>query len=149
MTIKLLDQCGIRGDSIARLHVLNRGSRQHAFGVDELDWSRTVDRSKPWMPDRCSPMCFLPAYAELDEPQQRRLNQLSALRACEQFIWLERHVVITPALAVLKQRGLPQALREALWHFVEEEDKHIAMFWLKVVRMLNLAKIDASRRSII
>jgi hypothetical protein len=110
------------------LETLNDKSRTLAYTFNHVGWSTAVDRDRNWLPDRIMPLGFLPAYARLDAAEQRRCNQLHAMGICEQFIWFET-LVTAPVLATLRHRGLPQALREALWHFVEEEDKHIEMFW--------------------
>lgn len=111
------------------LETLNGKSRALAFSLNDIAWGTAVNRDRHWLPDRVTPLGFLPSYVLLDATEQRRCNQLHALGVCEQFIWLERYVVMAPVLATLRRSGLPQTLREALWHFVEEEDKHIAMFW--------------------
>jgi hypothetical protein len=110
------------------LHALNRKARETAFGVDDLDWSLEVDRTKPWEPDDLSALCFVPAFRSLNAEQRRRCNQLHALGVCEQFIWFEQQLIRTVS-QVLQINTLPAPLEEALAHFVAEETKHIAMFW--------------------
>lgn len=114
--------------SIDSLAVLNRKSCELAFGLEDIDWSFEADRTKPWAPEGFGPICYLSGFALLDEAERLRCNQFQALSLCEQFIWLERHV-IHPLTRVLEGRDVPQPLREAMWHFIREEDKHIEMFW--------------------
>lgn len=115
--------------SLDSLATLNRKSRELAFGLEDIDWFVPVDRAKPWMPDGIGTLYFLPSYQLLEAEEKLRYNQLHALGIVEQFIWLEQEVVITPVRFLARKRELPQELREALWHFAEEENKHIAMFW--------------------
>lgn len=110
------------------LEVLNGKSRSSAFKLSDLAWDIPVDRSKNWMPEKAGALGFLPSYALLDPVEQRRCNQLYAIGLSEHFIWLEAFVT-KPALKILGRPGLPLPLREALGHFVEEEDKHTEMFW--------------------
>jgi hypothetical protein len=110
------------------LNRLNRRAREEAFTVEDLDWSLAVDRSKPWEPDEMGALWFVPAFAELDAEQRLRCNQLHALGVSEQFVWFEGQL-IRAINNVLAARGLPTALDEALRHFVEEEGRHIEMFW--------------------
>lgn len=114
--------------SIDSLAVLNRKSCELAFDLNEIDWPRAVDRNKPWAPEGFSPIDYVPSYSLLNPAERLRCNQLQALSICEQFIWLERHV-IRPLGRVLDGKDVPYPLREAMWHFMREEDKHIEMFW--------------------
>ena len=115
--------------SLDSLATLNRKSCELAFGLEDIDWSIAVDPAKPWMPGGIGTLLFLPSYPLLEAEEQLRYNQLHALGIIEQFIWLEQDLVITPVRFLARKREVPQELREALWHFAEEEDKHIAMFW--------------------
>jgi hypothetical protein len=121
--------------TLDNLETLNDKSRALAYTLSDVGWDTAVDRARNWLPDRIMPLGFLPSYARLDTAEQRRCNQLHAMGICEQFIWFEM-LVMAPVLATLRRSGLPPALREALWHFVEEEKKHIEMFW----RLLELSE---------
>jgi len=88
--------------SIDSLAVLNRKSCELAFGLEDIDWSFEADRTKPWAPEGFGPICYLPGFALLDEAERLRCNQFQALSLCEQFIWLERHV-IQPLTRVLER----------------------------------------------
>ena len=58
--------------SVERLEILNRKSRELAFGLEDMDWSMRVDREKYWAPDNMGPLCYLPAYTLLNEEEKRR-----------------------------------------------------------------------------
>jgi len=109
------------------LRNLNARARTDAYGLEDLDWSLTVDRTRPWEPEGLGALWFLPSFASLAPEERLRCNQLHALGVCEQFIWFERQLL--RALGrVLRVGGLPAPLAEALGHFAAEERKHIAMF---------------------
>ena len=113
---------------LAALARLDRQSRDHSFRLEDVDWSAGADRALPWMPDAIGPLAFLPSYAMLGAAEQRRCNQLQALGIAEQFVWAEGLVIRALARALTGRVELPFELRRALWRFVEEEDKHVAMF---------------------
>ena len=114
--------------SIEALSALNRKSCELAFAVEDLDWSIEVDRSKPWAPEEIGPLWFIPSVTLLTDAHRLRCNQLHALGLCEKFIWFEQQV-IRSLTNVLRTQNVPHSLREALWHFIREEDKHMEMFW--------------------
>lgn len=82
------------------------------------------DGSRQWIPPQLLPLCESAAFAELPTAQQRRYNQLYALQATEQFIWLERELVIRPAQRLLGDATLPPQIRELLEAFVADELHH-------------------------
>ena len=49
--------------SIDSLATLNRKSRELAFGLEDIDWSVEVDRTKPWAPEEIGPLWFVPSFA--------------------------------------------------------------------------------------
>jgi len=114
--------------SIDSLAVLNRKSCELAFGLEDIDWLLAADRTKPWAPDGFNAIDYLPAATLLNESEKLRCNQLQALSLCEQFIWLEQQL-IRPLTCVVEGQDVPQPLRDAMWHFMREERKHIEMFW--------------------
>lgn len=113
---------------LATLARLERQSRVHSFRLDDVDWSLAADRRLPWMPDGLETLAFLPSYQLLAAEERQRCNQLQALGIAEQFVWAEGLVIHALARALTGRLRLPSELRQALWHFVEEEDKHVAMF---------------------
>jgi len=110
------------------LDALNRRASTDAFCADDIDWSLEVDPAKCWEPDELNGLWFVPSFRALDEAQRRRCNQLHALAVSEQFVWFEGEL-IRAIRNVLAGGGIPAQLDEALRHFVEEEQKHIEMFW--------------------
>ena len=114
---------------IETLEVLNRKSRELAYGLDDLDWARPLCRDRLWSPPDIAPLVHLPSYSRLTPEQARRYNQLFAVGVCEQFVWFEQHLLCVVLRRLLKQVVVPAQLREALEIFIEEENKHSEMFW--------------------
>jgi hypothetical protein len=117
-----------RGD-ISGLEVLNRKAVENAFALEDLDWSRPVDRGRLWAPEAIAPLRYLPSYARLAPEEKRRYNQLFAMGVCEQFVWLEEHILVNTLRKVIERHDPPPPLKEALGHFIAEEIKHTEMFW--------------------
>lgn len=116
--------------AIETLEALNRKSVTHAYAIEDLDWARPVDRTKLWSPVEITPLSHLPSWSLLEAPHRLRYNQLFALGVCEQFVWFEQHLLCTVLRHLLADgKPIPPLLREALEHFVVEEDKHSEMFW--------------------
>ncbi len=126
-------------DSLDRLNQL---AVKNAYGVDDLDWSRPIQRQRLWGPESLAPLTYLPAYGLLDDDEKRRLNQLFSLAVCEQFIWLEVNILVRTLRRVLKRWPMSDGLRTALNFFIEEEMKHTEMFW----RTLEKAEPEWYRR---
>src|SRR5579885_1646089 len=103
--------------------------RRQTFELKDIDWSRPVDRSRPWSPDAIAPMTYLPSFAKLSEEQRLRYNQLFSLGICEQFIWFEKDLLNPVLQRILKKKKVSGELRTALIQFVEDEEKHAEMFW--------------------
>lgn len=115
---------------VETLEALNKKSRTMAYGIDALDWSRPIDRTKRWSPEGIAPLSHLPSYAKLEERHRLRYNQLFAVGICEQFVWFEQHLLVPVLERLLASRpDMPPLLREALEHFIVEEHKHSEMFW--------------------
>jgi hypothetical protein len=115
---------------IETLDSLNKKSRTMAYGVEALDWARPLERGRLWSPEHISPLTHLPSYGRLSPEQRRRYNQLFAVGVCEQFVWFEQHLLCAVLRRLLAEEpDIPPQLREAIEHFVVEEDKHSEMFW--------------------
>ncbi len=114
---------------IGSLDVLNRKAVENAYTLEDLDWSRPIDRRKLWSPEVIAPLYYLPSYAKLTEEEKRRYNQLFAMGVCEQFVWLEEHLLVNTLRKVVAKENPPEPLRTALGHFIAEELKHTQMFW--------------------
>jgi hypothetical protein len=114
---------------IGALEVLNRKAVENAYALEDLDWSKPVDRSRMWSPEHIAPLYYLPSYSRFTAEEKLRYNQLFAMGVCEQFVWLEEHLLVNTLRNVAQRSEPPPPLREALGHFIEEELKHTQMFW--------------------
>ena len=113
-------------DSLAKLNHL---AIKKAFDIDDIDWSRPIDRERLWGPVEIAPLTYLPAYELLDDLEKMRLNQLFSLGVCEQFIWLEQNILVRTLQKVLKRWSFPEEFETAINFFIAEEIKHTEMFW--------------------
>lgn len=98
-----------------------------------------VDRSRPFLSERLTPVYYTPGYATLTEPEKLRYNQITAMHFNELIAFFE--TTFSGVLeAVLESRAfsLPAELREAVVQFAEDERRHTQMF-----RDLNLASEPA------
>ena len=117
-------------------------SRPTRLTVAALDWERGPDRNKPWAPEGMSPLSKTAAFEHLSDAQKLRYNQYYALQLAEEFVWVERRLIIA-ALARLLGGPVPgAALRDLLNSFVADERHHDASF----TRLLMTARPDLYRR---
>jgi hypothetical protein len=115
--------------NIDSLQRLNRLASEHAYDIEDLDWSLSVDRSKLWAPPAMSPLTYLPSFNRLDEVQQRRYNQIFAMAICEQFIWFETNFLIDAMESVVRYFNVSDEMVTAVNYLTSEEVKHTRMFW--------------------
>jgi len=87
----------------------------------------TIDRGRPFMPERFTPLAFTDLYAELPEPVRRRYNQLHALYLGEVVAYFEEEVLV-PMLRSLLRRLPEDPWRPKLEAFLDDEQRHTAMF---------------------
>lgn len=87
----------------------------------------TIDFTRPFLPERLTPLFFTSAYAALSDRQRLRYNQLQALYFNEQIAFFETAIGqnVLPALA---RQGAPVRLQKALRQFGAEEARHTEMF---------------------
>ena len=114
---------------IEKLNRLNSQAVKRFYDIEELDWTRPVDFSINWTPESMVALKYLPSYKLLSEEQKRKYNQYYAISICEQFVWLEQHLLSEVLVDAMKKTDLPKELREGVEHFYEEEEKHSEMFW--------------------
>jgi hypothetical protein len=119
----------MRRRDIGTLDVLNRKAVENAYTVEDLDWSKTIERGRNWAPENIATLSYLPSYAKFTAQEKLRYNQLFAMGVCEQFIWLEENFLVNTLRRVLEKNRPPAPLREAMGHFIAEEIKHTEMFW--------------------
>ncbi len=110
------------------LSVLNEQAKTRTFSVDDVDWESEFDFTKRWIPDEVASMTYLPAYHCLSEANKLRLNQLTSIGVCEQFVWFEEDLLTVALAEILKRRDVTPDLKECLENFIDEEKRHSLMF---------------------
>lgn len=89
-----------------------------------------VDMNKPFIPEKYTQLYHSDIYAQLNNDQKIRYNQLFGLRTNEQFMMFESGFtkkVVTNMLR-LKMLNEKQSLVECLNILLEEENRHFLMF---------------------
>ncbi|MBI2945098.1 MAG: fatty acid desaturase [Candidatus Wallbacteria bacterium] len=108
---------------------INAQSKAHEFGIGDLDW-KPCSRDRLYAPECMSHLYFTEAYKLLNPEEQLSYNQIFAEGISEQFVFLEQVLLVRGLKSFLRLSGgkLPPALVEACEFFIQEEDKHSAMF---------------------
>jgi len=112
-----------------KLYNLNEKSKTNYYSIDELDWSRPINKKIRWVPEEMNYLSYLPSYSLLSEQERLRYNQLYALSVCEQFVWLENNLLAGILSDGIQNSSLSSELREGINTFFTEEEKHSEMFW--------------------
>lgn len=90
--------------------------------------AQSVDFTKPFLPERLTPLYHTPLYAQLLTRQRLRYNQLHAAYFNEQTIFFESVMAQHLLRGLIKHRGLPDKLATGLRSFITEEAEHSQMF---------------------
>jgi hypothetical protein len=85
------------------------------------DWSR------PFIPERLTPLRLTPAWALLSPSEKLRYNQLQGLYFHEQIIFFEQELIV-PMLRAARPLVVDPDLRRSLQTFEAEENTHSADF---------------------
>jgi para-aminobenzoate N-oxygenase AurF len=86
-----------------------------------------IDRSRPFLPERLTPLAHTAAYRDLDADQRRRYNQLHAVYINEQILFFET-VLAPPILGAALRDRPPAPLADSLVAFLADEAAHARMF---------------------
>jgi len=86
-----------------------------------------VDWSRPFIPERLTPLRLIPAWALLTPGEQLRYNQLQGLYFHEQIIFFEQELIV-PLLRAVRPLITDASLRQSLEVFEAEENVHSARF---------------------
>ena len=97
--------------------------------VDAVDDLARPDPRQRWIPETLSPLHQSAAIGALNDQQRLRYNQLYALHMAEQFIWLERELVIKPLIRLLRQTSLAGEIRTVISSFLNDEHHHNNALW--------------------
>ena len=111
------------------LEEINRQSRTNGFSLDDISFEGAPLSDSLWMPNSMLPTSYLPSFQALSEKLKIKFNQMYAQAICEQFIWFEKELISPILSRYIERKQLSPDLKEALLHFIHEEDKHSELFW--------------------
>ncbi len=83
--------------------------------------------SRPFIPDRLTPLRLTPAWTLLRPEERLRYNQLQGLYFHEQIIFFEQAIIV-PLLRAVRPLVTDSTLRDSLATFEAEENSHSAEF---------------------
>ena len=86
------------------------------------------DLSRPWVPESLLPLYGTRSLAALSDAQRLRYNQAYGRQLLEEFIWLERYLILAPVARLAQGRGLDPDISLVLRSFMSDESHHIASF---------------------
>ena len=84
---------------------LHRQAQKQVFSIEDIPFGEGVDRAKPYAPETLSQLYFTPSYSHFDDRERLLYNQVIALAICEQFIFLEEHLLIPAVENLLAARN--------------------------------------------
>lgn len=116
--------------NVLPLDTLKRRAEANAFDIEDIDWSRGVDFTRPFFPEHLTPLPHTKVWVELEPAERLTYNQLYGQMINEQFVFLEDRFLVR-VVGGLRERSrlrLPDELVAALDVFVVEEVKHTEMF---------------------
>lgn len=87
-----------------------------------------LDLSRPWVPECLLPLHGTRSYAALSDAQRLRYNQGYGRQLLEEFIWLERVLILGPLVRLSQGRSLDADVALVLRSFISDEGNHIASF---------------------
>jgi hypothetical protein len=87
-----------------------------------------LDVSRPWVPERLLPLYGTRSLAALSDAQRLRYNQAYARQLLEEFIWLERYLILAPVARLSQGPGLDPDVALVLRSFTSDESHHVASF---------------------
>jgi hypothetical protein len=87
-----------------------------------------LDLSRPWVPESLLPLFGTRSLAALSGSQRLRYNQAYAKQLLEEFIWLERYLILAPVVRVSQRPGLDPDVASVLRSFISDERHHVASF---------------------
>lgn len=86
------------------------------------------DLSRPWIPESLLPLYGTRSLEALSDAQRLRYNQAYARQLVEEFIWLERYLILAPVARLAQGRGLDPDVSLVLRSFMSDESNHVASF---------------------
>ena len=93
-----------------------------------VEASPPLDLSRPWVPESLLPLYGTRSLAALSDAQWLRYNQAYAQQLLEEFIWLERYLILAPVARLSQGPGLEPDVALVLRSFMSDESHHVASF---------------------
>ncbi len=114
---------------VRSLEEIVEASRSQSYDMGDIPW-KTPASEQLHAPESMSHLPFTSVYDELEPEERLTYNHAHADGVCEQFMFLEDGLFVRALQSFLRQSGKQHspAMREACQFFIEEEEKHSAMF---------------------
>lgn len=109
--------------------------------LDNVPWEQGPDPERLWIPESLAPLAGTAAYQRLTDDQRRRYNHYYALQMAEEFIWLERYMIIGPLCGLLRGAMPAPSMRTIIESFITDERSHTACLG----RLVRAARPDLYR----
>jgi hypothetical protein len=93
-----------------------------------VEAASALDLSRPWVPESLLPLYGTRSLAALSDAQRLRYNQAYGRQLLEEFIWLERYLILAPVTRIGEGPGLDPDVALVLRSFMSDESNHIASF---------------------
>jgi P-aminobenzoate N-oxygenase AurF len=93
-----------------------------------VDTGSNPDVSRPWVPEILLPLYGAPSFAALSNGQRLCYNQAYARQLVEEFIWLERYMILAPVQRLSTRSGVDSDVSFVLSSFASDERNHVAGF---------------------
>ena len=86
------------------------------------------DVSRPWVPETLLPLYGGQSFVALSDAQRLCYNHAYARQLLDEFIWLERYLILAPLLRLSRGSGLDPDISLVLGSFTSDESHHVASF---------------------
>jgi hypothetical protein len=86
------------------------------------------DLSRPWIPEGLLPLYGSRSLEAMSDAQRLRYNHAYARQLLDEFIWLERYLILAPLVRLSQRPGLDADVSLVLRSFTSDESHHIASF---------------------
>lgn len=93
-----------------------------------VDAAPAPDISRPWVPESLLPLYGSRSFEALSDAERLRYNHAYARQLLEEFVWLERYLILAPLVRLSGGSGLDSDISLVLLSFMSDERNHIASF---------------------
>lgn len=107
---------------------INREAQEHGVATARVQLKGDIDRTRLFTPMSLAPLSHSEIFEQLTGLQQRRYNQLVALMQNEIICFFEQEFAVRVLPAMLRDRKIPEPLRDSIQQFVEDERQHTQLF---------------------